>query len=154
MKRMVCILLAIVFLLSIPAIGKDNDRYRRMMMNNESMSPESEQKPLEPGLWGGQHISLEITESGGTLEFDCAHGTIEGKILPGKGGKVLLKGTYVQERPGPLRQGDEGKGEPIELSGTLKGNKLTLTIRRPGSKQSIGTFTLVRGKEPFIVKCR
>jgi hypothetical protein len=147
--KSIAIVPLIVFLVfSVPGSAKDNDRYRILAMNT------STQKPLEPGLWGGRHISLEITESGATLEFDCAHGTIKGKIVPGKDGKVLLKGTYVQERPGPVRQNDVSSGEPIELSGMLKGDKLRLTVRRPGSKRSIGTFTLIRGKEPFLVKCR
>ena len=38
------------------------------------------------GLWGGQGISMEVTESGATLDFDCASGNITESIAPDSAG--------------------------------------------------------------------
>jgi len=44
---------------------------------------------LARGVWGGQHIRAEVTDSGADIEFDCAHGTIDQPIvLDGK--EVLM----------------------------------------------------------------
>src|SRR5437762_14101876 len=33
---------------------------------------------LAAGTWGGQHIRLSVRADGAAVEFDCAHGTIDG----------------------------------------------------------------------------
>ena len=44
-------------------------------------------KGLPVGLWGGEHISLEVTEQGATIEYDCAHATIEQRIALDRRGR-------------------------------------------------------------------
>lgn len=109
---------------------------------------------LPNGNWGGQHISLEVTETGGKLEFDCAHGEINSKIVLDKQRRFNVTGTYVEEHGGPVRQSDNPRSQNVLYIGQVTGNKIKLTIKRSDTKKMIGTFTLTRGQEPFIVKCR
>ena len=46
------------------------------------------------GTWGGDHIRLEVSGTGATLEYDCAVGTIEGSILP-RDGRFSASGTHT-----------------------------------------------------------
>src|ERR1700730_845698 len=32
---------------------------------------------VRPGIWGGDHVGVTVTETGSTLEYDCAAGTID-----------------------------------------------------------------------------
>ena len=105
------------------------------------------------GVWGGLHINLEVTESGATLDYDCAHGTITERIVPDREGKFSVKGFHVRERPGPTREGDETRGQPAIYSGSINGETMTLTVRLSGSNEEIGAFTLTQGKTGRIRKC-
>ena len=96
---------------------------------------------------------MEATEDGATLEFDCAHGTISGRLVVGADGKVTLKGRYAREHGGPIRQGEDQSGQPATYSGTTDGKTLTLTITIDENKEEIGTFTLTNGKQGRVRKC-
>lgn len=109
---------------------------------------------LPPGSWGGQHISLEVTVTGSKLEFDCAHGEFYGKLKLDRQGKFNVEGIYVEEHGGPTREANSPKNIAVIYAGQISGNKMKLTIKRKDSKKSLGAFTLKRGEEPFIVKCR
>lgn len=109
---------------------------------------------LPTGNWGGQHINLEVTETGGKLEFDCAHGEINSKIVLDKQRRFSVTGTYVEEHGGPVRQSDRPQSQSVLYIGQITGDKMKLTIKRSDTKKVIGTFTLTRGQEAFIVKCR
>ena len=105
------------------------------------------------GVWGGLHLHVEISESGATLDYDCAHGTITEKIVPDREGKFVLKGFHVKERPGPTREGDDTNGQPAIYTGSIDGETMTLTVRLSGSNEEIGAFTLTQGKTGRIRKC-
>jgi hypothetical protein len=32
------------------------------------------------GAWGGEHIRMEVTDSGADIEFDCARGSISQRL--------------------------------------------------------------------------
>lgn len=104
------------------------------------------------GLWGGQGIGLEVSAGGGTLGYDCARGTIDEPMVVDSEGRFDVKGTHHRERPGPAREG-ESKGRPVRYTGTVDGETMKLTVTLAGSDERIGTFTLVRGKQPRIRKC-
>ena len=115
---------------------------------NAGTSPES-----VVGVWGGLHINLEVNESGAEITYDCAHGSITEKIVPDQDGKFVVKGLHVQEHPGPVREGDEGKGEAATYSGSIDGETMTLTVTLPAKQETVGTFTLTKGKTGRIRKC-
>src|SRR5260370_3991540 len=57
---------------------------------------------LAQGAWGGPHIRLAVSDSSATIEYDCAHGQIDGPLATDRRGRFHLKGTYSPEhrRPG------------------------------------------------------
>ena len=105
------------------------------------------------GIWGGPHINLEVNESGGELNYDCAHGTIKEKIVPDREGKFVVKGRHVKERPGPTREGDDQSGDAATYSGSINGETMTLTVVLPARDETVGTFTLIKGRTGRIRKC-
>jgi len=105
------------------------------------------------GLWGGDHISLEIDGSGATLDYDCAHGTITQKIVPDQSGKFEVKGFHMKEHPGPTRQGEAADGEPATYKGSLNDKTMILTVTLNKSDETLGPFTLTYGKMGRIRKC-
>ena len=106
------------------------------------------------GAWGGEHIGLEVTDGGGRVEYDCAHGTIDQKIVTDAAGRFEARGTHVRERGGPARRGEPEDKHPAVYRGQIKGHTMTLSVTESDTGESAGTFTLTLGREPHIVKCR
>jgi hypothetical protein len=128
------------------------ERERGMM--GLPISGEVRRKGLPVGLWGGEHISVEVTEQGATVEYDCAHATIEQRIVLDRRGRFDVSGTQVQERGGPVRQNEQLTSYPVRFAGQVNGKRMKLTVRNSATKELIGTFTLVHGAEPKLRKCR
>jgi hypothetical protein len=116
------------------------------------LTPERRKRALPTGLWGGQHISFNVSGKSTKVEYDCAHGTINQAITLDSNGRFNVSGTHFQERGGPVRQGEQS-GYPVTFSGEVKGKTMTLTVRNAATKEVIGTFTLVHGAQPKLVKC-
>jgi hypothetical protein len=109
---------------------------------------------LTPGVWGGKHIRFEVTEGGANVEYDCAHGTVEGKIVVDAQGRFNVSGLHYEEHGGPVRPGDDAAGYRVRLSGRAGGSLMKLTVTRAGTRKVIGTFDLARDREAELVKCR
>lgn len=148
--KMALVISSLAFLMAVPV---PNTEAVNTSANLPSDSA-SQQKELPTGTWGGEHISLELTADGGRVEFDCAHGTLAGKIKLDQQGRFSVKGTYSPEHGGPERESDKANDHPVIYVGQLKGEKLQLTIKRSDNKKLIGTFALTHGQEAFLVKCR
>jgi hypothetical protein len=106
------------------------------------------------GGWGGEHISLDVTPEGGRVEYDCAHGTIDQKVVLDGQGRFDLSGTHVREHGGPVRKDEPADSHPARFTGQVKGETMTLTVTENDTKEIVGTFTLVHGQKPQVVKCR
>lgn len=106
------------------------------------------------GTWGGEHIGLEVTDGGGRVEYDCAHGTIDQKIDTDAGGGFEVRGTHVRERGGPVRKGVPEDRHPAVYKGRIKGDTMSLSVTESDTGESVGTFTLTLGRQPHVVKCR
>jgi hypothetical protein len=106
---------------------------------------------LKPGTWGGNHLTLEISENEVTLEFDCAHGTISQPLTLDETGRFAVAGTYVREGPGPVRQGAKQDTE-AQYSGRLSAGTLTIIVHVPDATD-IGPFTLTEGRQGKVTKC-
>ena len=106
---------------------------------------------IPTGVWGGQHINIEVGEKSARIEYDCANGVIEGPLTVDSSGNFKLRGTHRVERGGPIRADDDTKGQPATYTGSIKGNTMTLTLKVGDSEE---TFTLEKGKEGELVKCK
>jgi hypothetical protein len=109
---------------------------------------------LTQGVWGGEHIRFEVTGRGANVEYDCAHGTVEGRIVVDRRGRFGVNGMHYEEHGGPVRADEDAAGYPVRLSGTVGGSLMKLTVTRAGTKRVIGTFSLARDREANLVKCR
>ena len=107
---------------------------------------------ISTGMWGGQHISLNVGSKSATIEYDCASGVINGPLLVDADGRFNLRGTHRTERGGPVRADDNPPDYPATYTGTIKGNTMTLILKVAGSDEE--TFTLEKGKPGELVKCK
>jgi hypothetical protein len=115
--------------------------------------PENISSPFVPsGLWGGVRVNLEVSDGAASFDFDCAQGTITQTIPLDGAGNFDVPGTYIAERPGPIREGDKSESS-VRYSGTVSQDTMTLVIRRDRSNEELGHFTLIRGKSGKISKC-
>jgi len=123
-----------------------------MALVNLPSSAELKKRGLHAGRWGGQHISFDVSSKGAKIEYDCAHATIDRAIVLDPNGRFNISGRQFQERGGPVRQGAQ-TGYAVIFSGEVKGKNMTLTVRNSSTKEELGTFTLVHGAQPKLVKC-
>ncbi len=109
---------------------------------------------LAVGMWGGQHIVMQVAADGVQVDLDCAHASIAGPIAVSNG-RIDVMGTYFKEHGGPISEGDDTNGQPAHFTGTVNGNTLTLNIALPNSNptQQPGPFTLNFGQQGRVVKC-
>ena len=107
---------------------------------------------VAPGRWGGTGIAVEVTASGANIELDCAHGTIDAPLSLDAEGRFDQPGTFVRERPGPVRLDEEDKGEPARYSGRLDGEELTLQIQ-VGARPPMPPLTAILGRTARLRKC-
>ena len=106
---------------------------------------------LEFTTWGGTHIGLVITVTGGTVEYDCAEGEILEPIRI-TNGKFNVLGLHYMGMGGPIGV-DKVNPRPARYEGTVKGDEMTMTVTLTDTKEQVGTFKLVRGENPHVVKC-
>jgi len=104
------------------------------------------------GLWGGLHVSLEISDQGSTLEFDCATGSISEPILLDSAGRFDVTGSYTRQGPGPIREGVQSDAR-ANYSGRVTGETMQLKVRLQGSSEPIFDLSLTRGKQGKVTKC-
>jgi hypothetical protein len=111
------------------------------------------QQRIATGVWGGQHIQIKVGAKSATIEYDCANGVIDGPLVVDSDGNFKLHGTHRMERGGPIRADAEPRKIPATYIGSVKGNAMTLTLKLADSSDE-ETFTLEKGKEGEIFKCR
>ncbi len=107
---------------------------------------------IPSGLWGGDHIRIEVGAKSATVEYDCAHGTIAGPLALDSQGRFNLHGTHTPERGGPVRADESARSQAATYSGSISGDKMTLTLKISGNEDE--TFTLEKGKEGELFKCK
>jgi hypothetical protein len=111
----------------------------------------AESRRLMPGVWGGDHVRMEIAGERASLEFDCATGTIGQPIVLDGSGRFSAKGSYAPEH-GPRRERETSTS--AVYAGRVSGETMTLTITLEAGAQRVGRFTLTRDREPLLTKCR
>ena len=117
-----------------------------------SCASATDMQRIPTGVWGGDHINIEVGSKSASIEYDCAHGTIEGPLVLDASGRFNLRGTHTPERGGPIRADEQPRSQPAKFVGSISGNKMTLTLKLEGFDDE--TFTLEKGKQGELFKCK
>ena len=107
---------------------------------------------IATGVWGGEHIRINVGAKSASVEYDCATGVIDGPLVVGSNGEFKLRGIHKMERGGPVRADEEPKQHPATFTGSIKGNTMTLTVKFADFDAE--TFTLEKGKPGELFKCK
>jgi len=107
---------------------------------------------IPTGNWGGQHINMKVGAKSATIEYDCASGTIKGPLVVDGDGNFNLRGTHRMQRGGPTRADETPNDHPATYTGSIKGNTMTLKLKISDSDEE--TFTLEKGKEGELFRCK
>lgn len=108
---------------------------------------------LVTGEWGGDHLGMIASSTGATLEYDCAMGKILEPIRPDGAGRFVATGEHYPGHGGPIRIDEEQVRRPASYLGTVRGKSLTLTVTLTDSSQVLGSYVLIRGGSPHVLKC-
>lgn len=93
-----------------------------------------------------------MTATGGTLDYDCAAGTIEGPLRPNEDGRFSAVGTHTPRRGGPETEEQVLPSYRVEYAGQVRGKLMSLHAR-VANGVVLGPFLLRNGTEPTIVRC-
>ncbi len=149
-------LLTLPLVLSLEPDGWATQRVRTVRRTRvvKSVAPKKIIKTVRAETWGGEHVRIEFNNGEARVDFDCAHCTITDPLKTDPEGHFALNGTYVREGPGPIRLNVPRVSQPARYSGTIKGEEMSLSVTLNNNSQELGTFTLTRGSEGLIRKCR
>ncbi len=106
---------------------------------------------VPPGPWGGVHVRLTVTDEGGKIEFDCAHGTLDSPLALDDEGRFDVPGTLVREG-GPVRKDAPEERQSVRYAGRTDGQTMDLELRSAAGERK-GSFQLERGKRAVLRKC-
>ena len=116
--------------------------------------PAAPTEAVPNGEWGGEHIRMEVNDSGADIEFDCARGSISQRLELGDKGRFKVQGIYIAQTPAPaaVDGGLPASGAKATYSGTLSGSSLRLEVFIEG-QDTPRTFDLVQGDQGHLAKC-
>lgn len=104
------------------------------------------------GQWGGPHISLLLQGGLGTIEYDCASGTIDTVVNPAPDGRFTATGTHRPGQGGPVRVGQIFISHRATYSGTVEKDQMTFSGRLEDGTV-LGPFTLTLGSQGELLRC-
>ncbi len=107
--------------------------------------------PALLGSWGGEHVALTLSPSGGGIEYDCADGTLDAAIMPDAAGNFRVPGRHVRGHGGPEQVGEQLPSEVALYEGSVAGDRMVLRVRLDAD--TLGPFTLRRGADARLLKC-
>jgi len=103
------------------------------------------------GEWGGPHIGLILEGGLGTVEYDCASGTID-QAIPFADGPFTVAGTHRTGQGGPVRVGQIFTSQRATYTGEHVKGDITLSVKLEDG-EALGPFTLKQGAPPQITRC-
>ena len=85
--------------------------------------PAAPAKAVPNGVWGGEHLRMEVNDSGADIEFDCARGSISQRLELDDKGRFKVQGIYRAETPAPaaVDGGLTASGVKATYAGSLSG---------------------------------
>lgn len=102
------------------------------------------------GVWGGEHIRMDVTRGGAEIEFDCARGQLLAPLVLDRNGSFRQKGIYKADAAAPAKQGSS-RWNAIYV-GTLSGTRLHLELSVSGV-EGRRAFDLDYGQPGSLSKC-
>jgi hypothetical protein len=105
------------------------------------------------GTWGGEHVQLTVTDATATVEFDCAHGTLDRPLALDRRGHFDVAGIFVREHGGPIRVDEAPDQQPARYAGIVNRRSMTMTVTMTTSPNVLGPFALVLGQPARLLKC-
>lgn len=123
-----------------------------LIVSSAASRPRKMQR-IQPGIWGGPHIGIEVGPRSATIEYDCANGKIDGPLTIDSKGRFTWRGVFNREHGGPIRIDEKPNSRPATYSGSIKGDTMTLTVKLADSDEVLHTYTLKRGSSGRIRKC-
>jgi hypothetical protein len=103
------------------------------------------------GQWGGPGINLVLEGGLGTVEYDCASGTID-QAIPSAEVPFSVTGTHRTGQPGPIRVGQIFTSQRATYSGNAVKTDMTLLVKLEDGTE-LGPFTLKQGVPGQINRC-
>jgi hypothetical protein len=108
---------------------------------------------VRTGPWGGPHIGIQVEADRASVEFDCAHGSMEQSIAPDNQGHFDVTGFYVQEHGGPILLDEPPDIHPARYTGHVYRKTMSITVTLTDTMEIVGRFTLFFGQSPYVTKC-
>ena len=105
------------------------------------------------GLWGGSHVSMDVTSAGARVEYDCAEGVIEEPLRPDADGRFTATGVHTPGHGGPIRIGEILPALPARYDGRVGGEQMSLLVTLTETGVVLGPFELRRGSSGLLVRC-
>ena len=103
------------------------------------------------GQWGGPHVDLALTGTGGTIAYDCAHGVLNAAVVPDAAGHFDVPGVHIREHGGPVRIGEIADSVTARYTGQV--NRDWMNFRVFAGPDTLGPFNVQRGAAPQLVRC-
>ena len=116
------------------------------------MTNPTQNTKVPEGRWGGAHVHLHVTATGGTLQFDCARGELNEPLQTDADGRFDVAGTFTLQF-GPIRLKVPRPARPARYSGRVKGETMTLIVKLADAEDP-EEFSLKRGRSGRLTKCR
>ena len=103
------------------------------------------------GSWGGPGVGLVLEGGLGTVEYDCASGTID-QPIPSAEVPFSVTGTHRTGAPGPIRVGQIFTSQRATYTGLAVKQDLTLSVKLEDGTE-LGPYKLTQGTPPQITRC-
>jgi len=113
-------------------------------------APSATPAEVAQGRWAQDHVALDVTATGGKIEFDCAHGTLAAPLLTDPTGHFDVSGNFVPEG------GPDRPDRPVfvaRYSGQVVGNTMNLHVRVFDGTNNASDWVLIFGAQPHFTKC-
>jgi hypothetical protein len=105
------------------------------------------------GDWGGDHIGMVVSDTGATIEYDCAAGRIVGPLRVAGDGSFAWSGVHYPGHGGPTRIDEPPDAHQATYTGSATTDRLVLTVSLADNSQPPATFVLIRGGLARVFKC-
>ncbi len=113
--------------------------------------PAGTEGSLVTGRWGAPRAELTLTDAGGSIEYDCAHGGLSSPLHADGSGRFDVAGVHMREHGGPVRLGEIPDSASARYVGRVSGGRMTLRVFV--GPDTLGPFELVRGADAQLVRC-